>query len=97
MLALFPADELARDGNAEADVGSRGIRSSIGILVDSAREVDRLTAQMRDAGARVTKEPVDAEYFIGRSAYVADPEDNYFEIAWAPPDNPISARRAIGP
>lgn len=97
VLALFPADELARDGNAEPDVGDRGIRSSIGIMVDSAEEVDRLTAQMRDAGARVTKEPVDAEFFTGRSAYVADPEDNYFEIAWATPDNPISSRRVVGP
>ena len=31
------------------------------------------------------------------SAYVADPEGNYFEIAWAGPDNPIvrAAVRAV--
>ncbi len=31
-------------------------------------------------------------------AYFADPEDNYWEIAWAPRDNPIvaAARRAAG-
>jgi len=28
---------------------------------------------MRTASARVTKEPVDAEFFKGRSAYVCDP------------------------
>jgi hypothetical protein len=51
-------------------------------MVDVPDEVDRLTEQMRHAGARVTKEPVDAEFFTGRSAYLCDPEGNYFEIAW---------------
>jgi hypothetical protein len=40
----------------------------------------------------VTKEPVDAEFFNGRSAYL-------FEVAWADePDNPVVAatRRAAG-
>jgi uncharacterized protein len=41
----------------------------------------------------VTKEPVDAEFFTGRSAYLHDLEDNYFEITWADPTNPITARR----
>ncbi len=32
------------------------------------------------------------EFFTGRSAYLADPEGNYFEIVWADePDNPIVA------
>jgi hypothetical protein len=35
-----------------------------------------------------------AEFFTGRSAYLCDPEGNYFEITWAGmPDNPIIARR----
>ena len=54
---------------------------------------------MDAAGARVTKEPVDAGFFTGRSAYVCDPEGNYFEIAWADmPNNPvvIATRRAAG-
>jgi predicted lactoylglutathione lyase len=69
------------------------------VQVDSADEVDRLIEQMRAAGARVTKEPVDAEFFTGRSAYLRDPEGNYFEIAWADmPNNPvvIATRRAAG-
>jgi len=48
---------------------------------------------MRTAGARVTKEPVDAEFFKGHSAYVCDPKANYFEITWAKPNNPITAWR----
>jgi uncharacterized protein len=96
-LALFPIAQLARDGNSEPESSTGGIRFTIGIMVDTAEEVDQLTEQMRRAGARVTKEPVDAEFFTGRSAYLCDPEDNYFEVAWADlPDNPIvaAARRA---
>jgi predicted lactoylglutathione lyase len=54
---------------------------------------------MRAAGARVTKEPINAEFFTGRSACLCDPEGNYFEIAWADmPNNPvvIAPRRAAG-
>ena len=93
VLALFPIDKLARDGNTEPDLGGEGIRFSLGIMVDTAEEVDQLTERWRSAGARVTKEPVDAEFFTGRSAYLCDPEGNYFEITWAAPTNPITARR----
>lgn len=99
VLALFPINQLAHDGNAEPEPGTGGIRFTIGMMVDAPDEVDRLTEQMRTAGARVTKEPVDAEFFTGRSAYLCDPEGNYFEIAWADePDNPVRAatRRAAG-
>ena len=99
VLALFPLAKLARDGNTDPDPGTGGIRFTIGVMVDSAEEVDRLTEQMRAAGARVTKQPVDAEFFTGRSAYLCDPEDNYFEIAWADmPNNPVvmATRRAAG-
>jgi predicted lactoylglutathione lyase len=100
VLALFPLAKLARDRNAEPKPSTGRIRFTIGVMVDTAEEVDRLTEQMRSAGARVTKEPVDAEFFTGRSAYLCDPEGNYFEIAWADmPDNPVSiaARRAPAP
>jgi predicted lactoylglutathione lyase len=94
VLAVLPVAELARDGNTEPDPGSEGIRFTIGIMVDTPEEVDQLTEQMRAAGARVTKQPVDAEFFTGRSAYLCDPEGNYFEITWADmPDNPIISRR----
>jgi catechol 2,3-dioxygenase-like lactoylglutathione lyase family enzyme len=98
VLALFPLAQLARDGHAKPEAGAGGIRFTIGINVDTADEVDRLTEHMRMAGARVTKEPVDAEFFTGRSAYLCDPEGNYFEIVWAEPDNPVLAavRRAAG-
>lgn len=98
VLAVFPLADLARDGNTDPAPATGGISFTIGVLVDSAEEVDQLTGHMRAAGARVTKDPVDAEFFTGRSAYLCDPEGNYFEIAWAAHDNPVSAaaRRAAG-
>lgn len=95
VLAVFPVAELARDGNTDPCPGGEGISFTIGIMVDTPEQVDQLTEQMRAAGARVTKQPVDAEFFTGRSAYLCDPEGNYFEITWADmPDNPITSRRA---
>ena len=98
VLALFPADKLAADGRSEPEPGRGGIRFTIGVIVERAEEVDALADRAREAGGRVTKEPVDAEFFEGRSAYVADPEGNYWEIAWAPRENPIAAaaQRAAG-
>jgi catechol 2,3-dioxygenase-like lactoylglutathione lyase family enzyme len=66
VLALFPITQLARDGNTEPASSADGIRFTIAVIVDSAEEVDQLTDRMRQAGARVTKEPVDAEFFVGR-------------------------------
>jgi catechol 2,3-dioxygenase-like lactoylglutathione lyase family enzyme len=96
VLALFAVDKLAADGRAAVEPRGGGIRSTIGIMLDSRDDVDQLADLVRQSGGRLTKEPLDAEFFEGRSAYFADPEDNYWEIAWAPPDNAIVAasRRA---
>jgi uncharacterized protein len=98
VLALFPVGKLAADSRAQPELGGGGIRFNIIISVDSPEEVDELADRARRAGGTLTKEPVDAEFFVGRDAYFSDPEGNYWEIAWAPPDNPVVAasRRAAG-
>jgi uncharacterized protein len=98
LLALFGADDLAQDAHATAERGRGGIRSSIIITVDLPEDVDELTGRARAAGARVTKEPVAAEFFKGRDAYFADPEGNFWEVAWSAAGNPVTAaaRRAAG-
>lgn len=98
VLALFPVDKLAADSRAQPELGGGGIRFNIIISVESPQEVDELADRVRRAGGTLTKEPVDAEFFVGRDAYFSDPEGNYWEIAWAPPDNPVVAasRRAAG-
>lgn len=98
VLALFPVENLAADGLQPVEPVQGGIRFTIGIMVESRDEVDRLIRVMQENGGRVTKEPVDAEFFEGRSAYVADPEGNFWEILWATADNLVvaAARRAAG-
>lgn len=98
VLALFPVDKLAKDSGADPELGHGGIRFSVIISVDTRDEVDALAARVREAGATFTKEPTDAEFFDGRDAYFADPEGNFWEIAWAAADNPVVAvvRRAAG-
>jgi uncharacterized protein len=98
LLALFGADDLGRDAHATPERGRGGIRSSIIITVDRPEDVDAMTERARAAGARVTKEPAAAEFFEGRDAYFADPEGNFWEVAWSAGDNPVvaAARRAAG-
>ncbi len=98
LLALFPVDKLSADAHAQPELGRGGIRFSIIISVDRPEDVDELAARVRQAGGRFTKDPVDAEFFVGRDAYFADPEGNFWEIACAPRDNPVAAasRRAAG-
>jgi uncharacterized protein len=98
LLALFPVDKLAADARARPEPGRGGIRFSIIINVEKPEDVDALAARVRQAGGKLTKDPVDAEFFVGRDAYFTDPEGNFWEIACAPPDNPVVAasRRAAG-
>jgi uncharacterized glyoxalase superfamily protein PhnB len=51
--------------------------------VDGPEQVDESFAAAVRAGAAVVAEPVERPWG-GRSAYVADPEGNRWEIAWAP-------------
>jgi predicted lactoylglutathione lyase len=98
LLALFRIDQLARDAQVAPAPRVAGIRSSVIITVDEASQVDELADLARLAGATLSKPPMDAEFFEGRDAYFADPEGNYWEIAWAAGSNPVvvAARRAAG-
>lgn len=99
LLALFPVDQLAADARARAEGDGGGIRFSIIINAETRDEVDEMAAAFRAAGAIVSKPPTDAEFFDGRSAYVSDPEGNYWEIAWAADEGNsvvVAARRAAG-
>lgn len=98
VLALFPVEKLAIDARTRPEVHGGGIRCSVIINVAAPGEVDALVERARRAGAKITKEPVEAEFFSGRDAYFADPEGHFWEVAYAPPDNPILdvVRRAAG-
>ncbi len=66
---------------ADAPSAFRGV--AFAMNVERPELVDAAIEGLRAKGARITKEPEDAEWG-GRSAYWADPEGNLWEVAWAP-------------
>jgi uncharacterized protein len=86
VLTIFPRAELAKDAHTSEAPPNQGIAMSIAINVDEREQVDEAIAGIRAAGGTILKEPEDA-FWGGRSGYWADPENNVWEVAWAPPDN----------
>jgi predicted lactoylglutathione lyase len=87
VLALFPLESLAADARTRAAPPAEGLRGfTLSINVERRELVEETIEAVRAAGGRVAKEPVDAEWG-GRSAYFTDPEENYWEVAWVPPDS----------
>jgi len=84
ILALFPFEELAKDGHVPAGQPTTAFRGvTVAINVESKEAVDATAEDVRRAGGRITKEPEDV-FWGGRSAYFGDPEGNLWEIVWAP-------------
>ena len=83
LLALFPIEQLAADARAQQEKTRDGIRFSVIMIVERSEDVDEMVSLFRKAGGSVSKDATDAEFFDGRSAYVCDPESNYWEITWA--------------
>jgi uncharacterized protein len=80
VFSLFPAEALDEEAGSVA-TGSGGF--TLAVNVDHVAEVDSTFAAAIEAGARPLARPQDRSWG-GRSAYVADPEGNRWEIAWAP-------------
>ena len=89
-LALHHATTRHRRDTEPTEVGSDWI---VGVAVrlrplkqavDRPEDVDEPTERARAAAARVTKEPVAAEFFQCRDAYFADPEGGYWEVRGRP-------------
>ena len=81
-LALFPQESLADDAGVPADGnGFRGF--SLAHNVRSEKEVDELVASLEAKGVRVLKQPKKV-FWGGYSSYIADPDDNLWEIAYNP-------------
>ena len=83
LLALYPLDKLAEEAAPDEPAplpGWSGI--TLACNVDSAAAVDAAYADAVAAGASSIGKPTD-RFWGGRSAYIADPEGNRWEIAWA--------------
>lgn len=82
LLTLYPVDALAAEAapGHSAPTGWSGV--TLGCNVDSPEQVDAVFAAAIAAGATPVAQPVAREWG-GRSGYLADPEGNRWEIAWA--------------
>jgi predicted lactoylglutathione lyase len=84
LLALYPIEllgEEAAPGEAAPAVGWNGI--TFGMNVAHRDNVDAAFDRAVAAGATEVARPINREWG-GYSGYVADPEGNRWEIAWAP-------------
>jgi uncharacterized protein len=94
ILSLFPIEKLAEDAGVEVPKETNVFRGvTFAINVDAPEQVDSTIEQIRLAGARILREPSDA-FWGGRIAYFADPENNYWEVAWNP-DSVFDERGAM--
>lgn len=84
-LALYPfdllRDEAAPDAEPLGEASWKGF--TLAINVPSREAVDEAYRVATQAGATVVVPPVD-RFWGGYSGYIADPEGNRWEIAWAP-------------
>lgn len=81
VLALYPRSELAKDAAVQAGPPQLG-QFSLGQLVGSRDEVDRILEQAAAAGAVVTP-PRDRPWGI-YSGYFRDPDGHLWEVIWHP-------------
>lgn len=82
LLTLYSLQGLADEAapGQQLPTGFSGV--TLACNVDTAHQVDASFAAAVAAGATPVAEPTDREWG-GRSAYIADPEGNRWEIAWA--------------
>lgn len=84
ILGLFPAEELAADAGIEELHPVAGFRGfTMAINFRSREEVDDRFTELRDKGVRIICPPEEV-FWGGYRGYVADPEDNLWELAWNP-------------
>lgn len=81
-LALFPEKALAEDAQVD-EKGSGFKKFSLAYNVRSEKEVDELVASLEMKGVAVLKQPQKV-FWGGYCSYVADPDNNLWEIAYNP-------------
>jgi uncharacterized protein len=79
IVSLWSREKLAADSGVSAPAAGWGA-FTLGYAVGGADEVDALCEQATDAGATVTRAPVDKGF--GYSGVFADPDGHTWEIAW---------------
>jgi len=82
MLSLYPKDKLAEDaGIAAQGSGFKGF--SLAFNTRTKDEVDSIVNTLHAKGVKIVKRPEEV-FWGGYSGYIADPDDNLWEIAYNP-------------
>ncbi|HEY3180508.1 MAG TPA: VOC family protein [Casimicrobiaceae bacterium] len=81
-LALWPRKSLSKDTGLPVEPRS-ALEFSIGHIVSSRAEVDRVMEQAKRAGAVAVK-PAQDTFWGGYAGYFQDPNGHLWEIAWNP-------------
>lgn len=82
LLSLYPSDKLAEDATVNPE-GSGFKKFSLAYNTRSKEEVDDLIAELEAKGVKIIKRPEEV-FWGGYSGYVADIDDNLWEIAFNP-------------
>lgn len=83
VLGLFPAEELAEDAGVAQDGAGAFKRMTMAINMRSEKEVNETFATLKAKGVTITKAP-EKVFWGGYRGYVADIENNLWEIAYNP-------------
>jgi catechol 2,3-dioxygenase-like lactoylglutathione lyase family enzyme len=81
-LSLYSRTELAKDASVSA-TGNGFNGFTLSYNTASKKEVDDLIHSLKSHGVRIVKEP-EKVFWGGYSSYIADPDDNLWEIAFNP-------------
>ena len=82
VLALYPSRELAEDiGTSGGGAGFK--RFSLSVNFNSIEEVDLAYQRLIEKGVRSVRPP-EKVFWGGYRGYIADPEDNFWELAYNP-------------
>lgn len=81
-LALYERENLAWDAGIPLQPQS-ATEFSIGHLVNSEKEVDKIMEQAKKAGANIIK-PAQDTFWGGYAGYFQDPDGHLWEVAWNP-------------
>ncbi len=82
LLSLYPSEKLAEDATVSAE-GSGFKKFTLAYNTRSKQEVDDLISELETKGVKIVKRPEEV-FWGGYSSYVADMDDNLWEIAFNP-------------
>ena len=82
LLSLYPREKLAEDAKVSAQgTGFKGF--SLAYNARTKEEVDKIISDLSRKGVRVVKKAENV-FWGGYSGYIADPDENLWEIAFNP-------------